>query len=134
MECRRTVRPFARLEASDRLVPNQIAANGTLGGIGDRRREFGEGPRPKMNQVDSYFMLEMQTRQLRRFSSLDERRAALLPLGLEPQLMPIWRIYNKYRFGWFDALAATLFCLPVLLGFALLTRRALQLRSRGEIQ
>ena len=65
-------------------------------------------------------------------SNLGELAAAVQPLGLRLQLEPIRRIYLRYRYTWFDALAGVLLCGPPLLGLVLLGRFILKLRRPPE--
>jgi len=71
----------------------------------------------------SYFLLNSISNERTQFASLDELRAATVHLGITLALEPINRVYSKYRFTWFDALAAVLFVGPPLLGFGLLGAR-----------
>jgi hypothetical protein len=48
----------------------------------------------------------------------------LHPLGCPLQLEPIRRVYFRYRYTWFDALAGILFCGPPLLALFLLGARS----------
>jgi len=43
-------------------------------------------------------------------------------LGIRVSLEPIYRVYSRYRFSWFDVFAGALFLGPVLIGFVLLVR------------
>lgn len=52
--------------------------------------------------------------------TLDELRAAAVSLGISLALEPIGRVYARYRYSWFDVLAAALFSAPPLLGVVLL--------------
>jgi len=84
------------------------------------------------DQVDSYFVLDTRTGIQRRFSNLGELAAAVHPLGFRLQLEPIRRVYFRYRYTWFDALAGILFCGPPLLGLVLVGRSILKLRASTE--
>ena len=84
------------------------------------------------DQVDSYFLLDTRAGIQRRFSNLGELAVAVQPLGLRLQLEPIRRIYLRYRYTWFDALAGVLLCGPPLLGLVLLGRSILKLRRPPE--
>ena len=112
----------------------QLTQSYMIGGTRDRRLEFDGGKSPKEGEVDSYFALETETGQSTTFSSLEELRAALAPVGVEPRLLPVREIYNQFRLTWFDAFAGALFFLPPLIGFSLLARRILQLRRSADPQ
>jgi len=84
------------------------------------------------DQVDWYFVLDTRAGMQTRFSNTDELAAAVHPLGFRLQLEPIRRVYIRYRYTWFDALAGILFCGPPLLGLVLLGRSILKLRASTE--
>ena len=112
----------------------QLTQSYMIGGRRDRRLEFDGGKPPKEGEVDSYFTLETETGQSTNFSSLEELRAALAPLGVEPRLVTVREIYNQFRLTWFDAMAGALFFVPPLIGLSLLARRILQLRRSANLE
>jgi len=113
-------------------VPNvrilQVSDRYVVGGTDSR--PFGQ--QRADDQVDSYFVLDTRAGIQTRFSNLGELAAAVHPLGLRLQLEPIRRVYIRYRYTWFDALAGILFCGPPLLGLVLLGRSILKLRASTE--
>jgi|ERR1700738_942531 len=103
----------------------QVAGRYIAGGTDSNLREnFGANK----NQIDSYFLLDTVTGRFTQFPSLDALRGAALPVGIEVRLEPIRRVYYRYRFTWFDLLAAILLCGPPLLGLAMLGRWIVKLR------
>ncbi len=113
-------------------VPNvrilQVSARYVVGGTDSRA--FGQ--QRADDQVDSYFLLDTRAGIQTRFSNLGELAAAVHPLGFQLQLEPIRRVYFRYRYTWFDALAGILFCGPPLLALSLLGRSILKLRRTPE--
>jgi hypothetical protein len=84
------------------------------------------------DQVDSYFLLDTRAGVQTRFSNLGALAAAVHPLGFPLQLEPTRRVYLRYRYTWFDALAGILLCGPPLLALVLLGRSILKLRRTPE--
>jgi hypothetical protein len=80
------------------------------------------------SHVDSYFLLDTGTGKRTRFATYGELRTAAQKLQIEPKLEPIYAVYSRYRFTWFDVLAGLLFVVPVLVGFARLVLRVKRLR------
>jgi len=107
----------------------QVVGRYIAGGVGSHIFEsFGTDKK----EIDSYFLLDTVTGRYTGFSSLDDLRRAMVPLGIQPTLEPIGRVYSKYRFTWFDLLAAILFFGPPLLGLVLLGSWIFKLRRTRE--
>lgn len=84
------------------------------------------------NAVDSYFLLDTQQGKRTQFHSEGELDVAARQLGIEVQLQPIYSVYSKYRFSWFDVFAGILFCVPpAIAGVLLLVWIARVRRTRG---
>jgi hypothetical protein len=98
----------------------QIATRLMLGGSGGRH--------PSNDEMSSYFLLDVQTKELIRFASAAELGGAARLHGVDLDLEPVWRIYNQYRYGWFDMFAGMLFSVPALLGFIIIVFKVVQLR------
>jgi hypothetical protein len=107
----------------------QVAGRYIVGGTDSHVREVGTNK----NQVYSYFLLDTVTGRRTHFTSLDALRGAALPVGIEVRLEPIRHVYYRYRFTWFDLLAAMLLCGPPLLGLAMLGRWIVKLRRASAI-
>jgi len=83
-------------------------------------------------QPKRFFVLDTRAGIQRRLWNLGELAAAVHPLGFRLQLEPIRRVYFRYRYTWFGALAGILFCGPPLLGLVLVGRSILKLRASTE--
>lgn len=83
---------------------------------------------PSETEVDSYVLLDTRTSKRSEFRDYAELRTAALALGIEPRLEPIFTVYRRYRFSWFDILAGLLFCIPPLLALPLLIVWIIRLR------
>lgn len=85
------------------------------------------------NAVDSYLLLDTKTGKRTDFKTYDELRGAAQQLRIQTSLVPIGRLYSKYRFTWFDPFAGLLLIVPPLIGAALLMRWAVRLRKTRTI-
>ncbi len=72
------------------------------------------------SQVDGYFLLDTQLGQQMKFQSYDGLTQSARGLGIEPNLQPIYTVYSKFRFSWFDILSGILFLLLPVTGALLL--------------
>jgi hypothetical protein len=70
---------------------------------------------PTAMDVDSYVLLDSQTGKRTSFENYAALQAAALRLGIQPRLQPIFDVYRKYRFTWFDVVAGLLFCIPPII-------------------
>ncbi len=103
----------------------QVAGRYVLAGADSRAAEhLGQDS----NQVDCYFLLDTQTGRRTPFKTYDELRQRALQLNIQLNLQPIYSVYAKYRFSWFDVCAGLLFGVPPLVGFVVLIRRVVRLR------
>ena len=110
----------------------QVAGRYILGGSDGRSFESSEDDSSK--RVDTYFVLDTQAGRHTDFASYDALRVAAQKLGIIPHLEDIAAIYNRYRFTWFDVLAALLTFLPPAAGAVLLVLWVLRLRKiRGRL-
>lgn len=108
----------------------QIAGSRILGGAGP----IGQYSSPVARErVDSYFLLDTEAHTRANFDTYDALARASQSFGVQPKLEPLFRVYKRYRYTWFDALVAALFLIPVLgVGF-LLIRRIRRLRKSAAI-
>lgn len=104
------------LQLSDRYI---------LGGSNSR---FGTEKDAK--DIDSYFVLDTQTGTHISFPNRDSFERKAQELGVVLNLEAIQTVYGRFRFTWFDKLAAMLFFAPPLVGFALLSTWFVILRKR----
>lgn len=72
------------------------------------------------DKVDGYFILDTVAGKHANFSTFDQLHARAKELKITPELQPIYTVYSKYRFSWFDVFAGFLFCVPPLAGTVLL--------------
>lgn len=78
--------------------------------------------------VDQYFMLDTQAGKHATFNSYEALRAKASELSIGLELQPIYRVYSKYRFSWFEVLAGILFCVPPIAGTVLFVLHIRRLR------
>jgi len=104
----------------------QLAGNKILGGIGPIGQYSSPATR---NRIDSYFLLDTTAHTRANFPNYDALTQAAQPLGIAPHLDPIYRVYKRYRYTWFDLAAILLALVPTLgVGF-LIARRVSRLRQ-----
>jgi energy-coupling factor transporter transmembrane protein EcfT len=73
-------------------------------------QNFGSG----IQGEDDFFSLNTRNREVKHFSDATALAVAAQQLGVQLKLEPIASVYQKFRWGWFDALAAfILFALPM---------------------
>lgn len=93
-----------------------------------------EDPGPEGHgKVLSYFVLDTATGTHTDFPTFDALRAAAAPLKLQIHLEPIDVVYGRYRFTWFDALAAALMFGVPLLCASMLFRHVLRIRKSADM-
>jgi hypothetical protein len=66
------------------------------------------------NEIDSYFVLDTHTRRLTTEPDLSALTAAAGRLGVSLRLEPVYTVYSRYRFSWFDVVAGCMLVLPPL--------------------
>ncbi len=110
----------------------QLAGRYILGGAPCQSYE---DPGPEGHgKVLSYFMLDTATGTHTEFPTFDALRAAAAPLMVQIKLEPIGVVYGRFRFTWFDAVAAALmFGVPLLCAWALF-RRIVRIRKAGDMR
>ncbi|MGA7381189.1 MAG: hypothetical protein WBX03_10085 [Terriglobales bacterium] len=111
--------------AGVRLV--QLAGPYLLGGADNR--SFPE--RESRNEVNTYFLLGTRTGKRTNFTTYEALAAAARQLGIQPKLEPIFTIYGRYRFTWFEVFAGFLCGAPLLAGLGILGWWILRLRKRA---
>lgn len=65
--------------------------------------------------VDTYYLIDERSGRQTRFGDMASLREAARQLHFTINLLPIDSFYSKYRFTWFDAVAAILLIIPPLL-------------------
>jgi hypothetical protein len=102
----------------------QVAGHYILGGAGPLRDDTPNST----SDVTSYFLMDTEAGNRTDMNTYDQLNSAATQLGVKPQLEPIYTIYRRYRFTWFDALSAVLLLVPPALAGLALTRWILRIR------
>jgi hypothetical protein len=99
----------------------------TLLGASDSQwfQHFGQDNPPS----NRYFLFDTQTGTRIDFVTENELRIAAAKSGITLKLEPISKVYQRYRFTWFDAMAAVLLLLPPIVGLGFLIRSIVRLRK-----
>lgn len=79
--------------------------------------------------IESYFLLDTRTSSVSRFPSEAALRTQASASGTTLKLEPIYTIYNRYRFTWFDWLSTAILFLPPIVATALLLKSIAKIRS-----
>jgi hypothetical protein len=79
--------------------------------------------------LNRYFLLDTRTGKHSDFATEVALRMAASELGITVKLEPIFNVYRRYRFTWFDAFAAALLFVPPIIGIVLLIRSIVRLRG-----
>jgi len=102
----------------------QVAGNKILGGAGP----IGQYSSPaSRNRIDRYFLLDTTAHTRTNFDNYDALTQAARAANIDPHLEPLYRVYKRYRFTWFDYSAIALFLVPVFGAGFLLAHRIWQL-------
>jgi len=102
----------------------QIANQYILGGVNSK----GFSDFCIEDTIDSYFILDTSVGGKRVLTDYEALRVAALSLGIQPHLEPIYEVYSRNRFTWFDVLVGVLFLLPPMIAFSLLIWQIFRLR------
>lgn len=84
--------------------------------------------RESTQNIDSYVLVDTKLDTTTPFPSEQALTTAAKALGIQPHLEPIVDVYDRYRFSWFDRVAALLYVLPPSIGAALLIYWIVRLR------
>ena len=104
----------------------QIAGNKILGGAGP----LGQYSFPaSRNRIDYFFLLDTDAHTRANFQTYDALTQAANQLNIQPQLQPIFGVYERYRFTWFDLSAIALFLVPAFGAALAILRRMRRLES-----
>jgi len=79
--------------------------------------------------MDRYFLLDTRIGTRTDFATEDGLRTAASRLGIALKLEPIFEVYRRYRFTWFDTMAAILLFAPRIIVGGFLLRSILRLRG-----
>jgi hypothetical protein len=92
--------------------------------------DFGqEAPR-----VNRYFVLDTQTGKHLDFDTEGQLGDAAARSGTQLRLEPVFDVYRRYRFTWFDYIAGVLVIAFPILAAAALLRRIFRIRSRSALE
>jgi hypothetical protein len=83
--------------------------------------------------VDAYFMLDTRAGKRVTFDSFEALRAKASELSIRLDLQPIYSVYSKYRFGWFEIVVGILFCGPPIAGIVLFVLHIRRLRRLHRV-
>lgn len=116
-------------DAVDGVRVVQVAGRYILGASDTKLSEhFGQNTKA----VDSYFWLDTKTGKKTVFSNYDDLRSAAGQLGVSLKLEPIYNVYRRYRFTWFDVFAGFLLLAPPLVSAYFLFRWIARVRRTRE--
>lgn len=116
-------------DAVDGVRVAQVAGRYILGASDTKLSEhFGQNTKA----VDSYFWLDTKTGKKTVFSNYDDLRSAAGQLGVSLKLEPIYNVYRRYRFTWFDVFAGFLLLAPPLVSAYFLFRWIARVRRTRE--
>jgi len=102
----------------------QVAGAKILGGAGPLGQYSSQATR---DRVDYYFLLDSESHTRANFENYDALTRAAQSAGITPHLEPIYGVYKRYRFTWFDFSALALALVPVLGAGFILAHRIRQL-------
>jgi hypothetical protein len=83
--------------------------------------------------VDSYFVIDTHTRKRTAELDFPALKSDALRLGVSLHLEPIYTVYSRYRFTWFDVVADCLLVLPPLAALIALGVWITRLRGNRQI-
>jgi hypothetical protein len=107
----------------------QLSGEYILGG-----RDTAAIPSSSSDHVDSFFVLDTRTGTRRDFERLESLKDEAASRGVKLQLEPIYDVYSKHRFTYFDVFAGILFIVPPLTGFVALIWWIIRLRRTPQFQ
>jgi len=84
--------------------------------------------------VDQFFVIDTVTNERTEFASEQDLAAWASAHGFKLNLEPIADFYTRYRWTWFDGLAAATLLIPPAIAFWLLARSVLRARRRAHLQ
>ena len=103
----------------------QIENNKILGGAGPLGQYSSKAAR---DRVDYYFLLDTDAHTRANYDNYDDLTRAARAQGISPHLEPLFDVYERYRFTWFDLTARLLALTPVVVFGWLLWHRIRWLR------
>jgi hypothetical protein len=104
-----TVRPEGSYGGIQGVRRLQVSGPYLFGGVDSHSFEhFGSNT----DAIDSYFMLDTRTGKQTTESDLRTLTSEASKLGVSLHLEPIYTVYSRYRFTWFDVLVGCMLLLP----------------------
>jgi hypothetical protein len=109
----------------------QVAGPFIYGGIdSDYSKHFGQ-PSASVNR---YFVLDTQTGKHVDFDTEGKLRDAASRSGAQLRLEPVFDVYRRYRFTWFDYVAGALLIAFPISGVYVLVTRIVRIRRSGVLE
>jgi hypothetical protein len=106
----------------------QISGSTIFGASDSRSYEhFGQSA-----SLDRYFLLDTRIGKHADFSNEDALRAEASKSGITLKLEPIFKVYKRYRYTWFDGVTVMLLIVPTILTGGLHLRSAMRLRAMAN--
>jgi hypothetical protein len=81
--------------------------------------------------IDSYFVLDTRTGHKTALPNVQALHTLAKQVGIPVELEPISRIYTRYRYSWFDAIALFLFLSGPLCGVFAIGKQIVTFRKNG---
>jgi hypothetical protein len=109
----------------------QIVGPYIFGGFdSDYSKHFGQNS-PSANR---YFLLDTRKGKQVDFDTEGQLRDAASRSGAQLRLEPVFDVYRRYRFTWFDYIVGVLLIAFPIFGVAVLLRRIVRIRSSGALE
>jgi hypothetical protein len=107
----------------------QIADRYILGASDTRSFQHFAQSNPGAN---NYFLLDTQSGRREDFTTEELLQQSALKYGIQVKMDPVAKIYQRYRFTWFDIASAVLAFLPPLIGIGYLIQQVLLVKSTRD--
>jgi hypothetical protein len=88
--------------------------------LGGADTQFFQHSGQDSKKVDSYFLMDTRAGTKAVFKDREGLEKAAADLHIKLKLEPIWNLYARHRFTWFDVLAGLLLVIPPITSFVLL--------------
>jgi hypothetical protein len=106
----------------------QISGSNIFGGSDSQSfQHFGQDS----ISMDRYFAVDTRSGKATNFANEEALRVSASQLGVTLKLEPIFKVYRRYRFTWFDGLATALLFLPPAAAAGFILRSIIRLRTIG---
>jgi hypothetical protein len=125
-----TVRPEGSYGGIHGVRLLQVSGPYLFGGLDTNA--FGSD-RDNNTHVDSYFVLDTRTGKRTDEANLKALTLEVSRLGVSLHLEPIYKVYSRYRFTWFDVVAGCMLVLPPLAALIGLGTWIMQIRRNPQV-